>query len=145
MPCVAFVCLSWGEFHAIRSRGDARRIRGPCADSGAGQRTRHAAAGDVTDNDAAGNHRSRSNRIPGIWTYTIPSGQLHPTGQPVSIRGFGSSTTINTLVMLDGVPINDPYFRTIDWSARSRRTTIERVEVIRGGGATSLWIDFCGV
>ncbi|HTB40599.1 MAG TPA: TonB-dependent receptor plug domain-containing protein, partial [Reyranella sp.] len=29
------------------------------------------------------------NRIPGIWTYTIPSGQLHPTGQPVSIRGFG--------------------------------------------------------
>ena len=29
------------------------------------------------------------NRIPGIWTYTIPTGQLHPTGQPVSIRGFG--------------------------------------------------------
>ena len=49
------------------------------------------------------------NRIPGIWTYTIPTGQLHPTGQPVSIRGFGTSTTINTLVMVDGVPINDPY------------------------------------
>lgn len=78
------------------------------------------------------------NRIPSIWTYTIPSGQLHPTGQPVSIRGFGSSTTINTLVMMDGVPINDPYFRTVDWTQVSKNN-IERIEVIRGGGATSLW------
>ena len=78
------------------------------------------------------------NRIPGIWTYTIPTGQLHPTGQPVSIRGFGSSTTINTLVMMDGVPINDPYFRTVDWS-RISKNSVDRVEVIRGGGATSLW------
>src|SRR5258708_26751497 len=78
------------------------------------------------------------NRIPGIWTFTVPTGQLHPTGQPVSIRGFGSSTTINTLVMVDGVPINDPYFRTVDWS-RISKGSVERIEVIRGGGATSLW------
>jgi outer membrane cobalamin receptor len=78
------------------------------------------------------------NRIPGIWTFTVPTGQLHPTGQPVSIRGFGSSTTINTLVMVDGVPINDPYFRTVDWS-RISKNSVERIEVIRGGGATSLW------
>src|SRR5947209_5823690 len=48
------------------------------------------------------------NKIPGVWTFTIPTGQLHPTGQPFNIRGFGSSTTINTLVMIDGVPMNDP-------------------------------------
>jgi outer membrane receptor protein involved in Fe transport len=78
------------------------------------------------------------NRIPGVWSFTVPTGQLHPTGQPVSIRGFGSSTTINTLVMVDGVPINDPYFRTVDWS-RISKGSIERIEVIRGGGATSLW------
>ncbi|HYX04537.1 MAG TPA: TonB-dependent receptor plug domain-containing protein, partial [Reyranella sp.] len=78
------------------------------------------------------------NRVPGIWTYTVPTGQLHPTGQPVSIRGFGTSTTINTLVMVDGVPINDPYFQTVDWS-RIAKTSVERIEVIRGGGATSLW------
>ncbi len=77
-------------------------------------------------------------RIPGVWTPTIPTGQLHPTAQPVSIRGFGSSTTINTLVMVDGVPINDPYFRTINW-ASIPKNTVERIEVIRGGGATSLW------
>src|SRR5258707_10022796 len=78
------------------------------------------------------------NRIPGVWSFTVPTGQLHPTGQPFSIRGFGSSTTINTLVMVDGVPINDPYFRTVDWS-RISKNSVERIEIIRGGGATSLW------
>jgi len=78
------------------------------------------------------------NRIPGVWLPNIPTGQLHPTAQPVNIRGFGTSTTINTLVMVDGVPINDPYFRTINWSAIPKNA-VERVEVIRGGGATSLW------
>ena len=78
------------------------------------------------------------NRIPGVWSFTVPTGQLHPTGQPFSIRGFGSSTTINTLVMVDGVPINDPFFRTVDWS-RISKGSVERIEVIRGGGATSLW------
>ncbi len=78
------------------------------------------------------------NHIPGIWAPTIPTGQLHPTAQPFNIRGFGSSTTINTLVLLDGVPMNDPYFRTVDWS-QVPKASIERIEVIRGGGATSLW------
>ncbi|HZB52532.1 MAG TPA: TonB-dependent receptor [Reyranella sp.] len=78
------------------------------------------------------------NRIPGVWLPNIPTGQLHPTAQPVNIRGFGTSTTINTLVMVDGVPINDPYFRTINWSAIPKNS-VERIEVIRGGGATSLW------
>jgi outer membrane receptor protein involved in Fe transport len=78
------------------------------------------------------------NKIPGVWTFTIPTGQLHPTGQPFNIRGFGSSTTINTLVLVDGVPVNDPYFRTVDWSVVSK-DSIDRIEVIRGGGATSLW------
>lgn len=78
------------------------------------------------------------NRIPGVWTFTVPTGQLHPTGQPFNMRGFGSSTTIATLVMVDGVPINDPYFRTVDWSSVSK-ANIDRIEVIRGGGASSLW------
>jgi outer membrane receptor protein involved in Fe transport len=77
-------------------------------------------------------------KIPGVWTFSIPTGELHPTGQPFNIRGFGSSTTINTLVMVDGVPMNDPYFRTVDWSTVSKGS-IERIEVIRGGGGAGLW------
>ncbi len=78
------------------------------------------------------------NRIPGVWLPNVPTGQLHPTAQPVNIRGFGTSTTVNTLVMVDGVPINDPYFRTINWSTIPKNS-VDRIEVIRGGGATSLW------
>ncbi len=78
------------------------------------------------------------NKIPGVFTPTIPSVQLHPTGQALNIRGFGTTTNINTLVMVDGIPLNDPYFRTVNWS-RVPKNAIESIEVIRGGGATSLW------
>ena len=78
------------------------------------------------------------NKIPGVFTQTIPATQLHPTGQPFNIRGYGTTTNINTLVMVDGVPFNDPYFRTVNWS-RIPKNTIESIEVIRGGGATALW------
>jgi outer membrane receptor protein involved in Fe transport len=78
------------------------------------------------------------NKIPGIFVPTQPSTQLHPTGQVLSIRGFGTSTNGLTLVLLDGIPVNDPYFRTVNW-AQIPKSSIERIEIIRGGGATSLW------
>ena len=78
------------------------------------------------------------NKIPGIFINNVPSTALHPTGSTFSIRGFGTSTNVNTLVMVDGIPFNDPFFRTVNW-ARIPKNSIESVEVIRGGGATSLW------
>ncbi len=78
------------------------------------------------------------NKIPGIFINQIPSTALHPTGSTFSIRGFGTSTNVNTLVMVDGIPFNDPFFRTVNW-ARIPKNSIESLEVIRGGGATSLW------
>lgn len=78
------------------------------------------------------------NKIPGVFTSQQPASQIHPTGQAFNIRGFGTTTNVNTLVTLDGVPMNDPYFRTVDWS-QVPKDSINRIEVIRGGGATSLW------
>ena len=78
------------------------------------------------------------NKIPGIFVNQIPSTSLHPTGSTFSIRGFGTSTNVNTLVTVDGIPFNDPFFRTVNW-ARIPKNSIESIEVIRGGGATSLW------
>lgn len=78
------------------------------------------------------------NRIPGVFALNQPSGQLHPTAQVFNIRGFGTTTNVNTLLMVDGVPANDPFFRTIDWR-QIPKESIERIEVIRGGGASSLW------
>jgi outer membrane receptor protein involved in Fe transport len=78
------------------------------------------------------------NKIPGIFIPQAPSSQLHPTGGTFNIRGFGTSTNVNTLVLVDGIPANDPYFRTVDWT-KIPKDSIERIEVIRGGGASSLW------
>ena len=78
------------------------------------------------------------NKIPGVFTPARLSTQLHPTSQLISIRGFGTSTNGLNLVLVDGIPANDPYFRTINWS-QIPKEQVERIEVIRGGGATSLW------
>lgn len=78
------------------------------------------------------------NKIPGVFSPQVPANQIHPTGQVFSIRGFGTTTNVNTLVMVDGIPINDPYFRILNWG-QIPKDSIERIEVIRGGGASSLW------
>ena len=78
------------------------------------------------------------NKVPGVFFPQVPANQTHPTAQIVSIRGFGNLFGVKTLVLVDGIPINDGYFRTIDWS-QVAKDSLERVEVIRGGGATSLW------
>lgn len=56
----------------------------------------------------------------------------HPTTQGVSLRGLGASGTSRTLVLLDGVPHNDPFGSWISWS-KIPRWHIETVEVAEGG------------
>jgi outer membrane cobalamin receptor len=63
--------------------------------------------------------------------------QLHPTANSVSMRGLGG---IRALVLLDGVPINDPFFGYMQWS-RVPLEDIEQVEIVRGGAAT-LWGNY---
>ncbi len=76
------------------------------------------------------------NQQMGIWTSQVPSNQVDPTGAVVQMRGFGGGEKV--LVMVDGVPMNDGYFRTIDWS-QIPKDTIDKVEIIRGGGGAALW------
>ncbi|MEE4218098.1 MAG: TonB-dependent receptor [Xanthomonadales bacterium] len=59
-----------------------------------------------------------------------------PTTSTVSLRGLGGNAASRTLVLLDGFPIHSPYSTEIFW-ARVPRHRIERVEVIRGGGANA--------
>jgi outer membrane receptor protein involved in Fe transport len=77
------------------------------------------------------------NKEMGLYTSQVPANQVDPTGATVGIRGIGNSAE-RVLVMVDGVPINDGAFRTIDWN-QIPRDTIEKIEILRGGGATSLW------
>lgn len=56
--------------------------------------------------------------------------------QGVSLRGLGPTNTGRTLVLLDGVPLNDPFSGHVTWS-RIPLGSVERIEVVRGGGSTT--------
>lgn len=61
----------------------------------------------------------------------------HPTTQGVSLRGIGPSGTSRSLVLLDGIPLNDPFGGWVVWN-RVPVSSLERVEVARGAGSP-LW------
>lgn len=76
-------------------------------------------------------------RSPSIDLPSAASYQVHPTANSISMRGLGG---IRALVLLDGVPINDPFFGYLQWS-RVPLEWVDQVEVVRGSGAT-LWGNY---
>ncbi len=62
------------------------------------------------------------------------SRSANPSAQGATLRGLGGNATSRTLVLLDGVPVTDPFFGYVPFSAlpfdRLGRTTL-----IRGGGS----------
>ena len=67
------------------------------------------------------------------------SRNANPTTQGVSLRGVGSSGASRSLVLFDGVPLNDPFGGWVQWN-RVSPISVETVEVVRGG-ASSLYGD----
>lgn len=55
-----------------------------------------------------------------------------PTTQGVSLRGIGASGASRTVVLLDGVPHNDPFGNWVYWS-KIPQSQIERIEIADGG------------
>jgi len=76
-------------------------------------------------------------RSPSVDLPNATSYQLHPTADNISMRGLGG---IRALVLLDGVPMNDPFFGYLQWS-RVPLELVNQVEIVRGGGAT-LWGNY---
>ncbi|MFI5167673.1 MAG: TonB-dependent receptor [Thermoanaerobaculales bacterium] len=70
--------------------------------------------------------------IPGIVLPVSSSLVQYPTRSTISMRGLGGT---RALVLLDGVPINDPLTGTVQWN-RVPLESVERVEVARGGAAS---------
>ena len=75
------------------------------------------------------------NRIASVRTSDVMASSVHPTGQQLLMRGFGNA---RTLILLDGIPLNDAFYNTVSWESVPKES-IERIEVIRGGAASSLW------
>jgi outer membrane cobalamin receptor len=76
-------------------------------------------------------------RSPSVDLPNATSYQVHPTANNISMRGLGG---IRALVLLDGVPINDPFFGYLQWS-RVPLELVDQVEIVRGGGAP-LWGNY---
>ena len=59
----------------------------------------------------------------------------HPTSQGVSLRGIGPSGVSRTLVLVDGVPFNDPFGGWVYWT-RVPLESVDRIEVIDGSSSS---------
>ncbi len=64
----------------------------------------------------------------------------HPTAQGVSLRGVGPSGVSRTLVLLDGVPFNDPFGGWVYWT-RVPMESADRIEVV-DGSTSSLYGNY---
>jgi len=60
----------------------------------------------------------------------------NPTAQGVSLRGLGPSGASRTLLLLDGVPLNDPFGGWVAWT-KLPREGLTAVEVVPGGGGAA--------
>ncbi len=58
----------------------------------------------------------------------------NPTSQGVSLRGIGPSGVSRTLVLLDGIPFNEPFGGWVYWTRVPLEAT-ERIEVVDGPSA----------
>ncbi len=58
----------------------------------------------------------------------------NPTSQGISLRGLGSTAASRTLVLLQDVPLNDPFGGWIHWNELPP-AAIQRVEIASGGGS----------
>ncbi|MBL8232619.1 MAG: TonB-dependent receptor [Bryobacterales bacterium] len=82
----------------------------------------------------------RLRMVPGFSLFRRTSSLVaNPTTQGVSLRGIGSTGASRTLVLWDGVPVNDPFGGWVYWT-RFSPEQIDRVEVMRGA-STSVFGD----
>ena len=80
-------------------------------------------------------------QVPGFSLFRRSSSLVtHPTTQGLSLRGIGPSGTSRALVLVDGVPANDPFGGWVYWG-RIPMLGIEQIEVVRGGGS-SAWGNY---
>jgi len=61
----------------------------------------------------------------------------HPGGQALNMRGLGASSASRTLVLVNGLPLNDPFGGWIHWSSIPLEN-VQRIEVVKGG-SSGVW------
>jgi len=80
--------------------------------------------------------------VPGFTLF--PSSRVsNPTTQTVMMRGLGGSGVNRSVVLADGVPLNDAFGGWVYWD-KVPQAAIERVEVVRGGASDLYGADAVG-
>jgi outer membrane receptor protein involved in Fe transport len=83
-------------------------------------------------NMAAGALDDALRSTPGFTLFRRSSSRVaNPTTQGVTLRGVSGSGASRTLVLADGVPLNDPFGSWVYWN-RIPLAAVDRVEVVRG-------------
>ena len=73
--------------------------------------------------------------VPGFELFRRSSSLVaNPTTEGVSLRGLGSTAASRSLVVLDDIPLNDPYGGWIHWEELPE-LAIRSVEIVRGGAS----------
>jgi len=76
-------------------------------------------------------------RVPGFGLFRrSDSLSANPTAQGVSLRGLGPSGASRSLVLYDGVPLNDPFGGWVAWT-KLPREGLAKAEIIPGGGSAA--------
>lgn len=71
------------------------------------------------------------------------SRNANPTSQGTSLRGINASGASRSLILFDGIPVNDAFGGWIYWS-RVPNVAVERIEVLRGGSSSLYGSDALG-
>jgi outer membrane receptor protein involved in Fe transport len=95
-------------------------------------------------NSAAGALDDVLRQTPGFTLFRRSSSRTaNPTTQGVTLRGVSGSGASRTLVLADGVPLNDPFGSWVYWN-RVPMAAIDRVEIVRGGAGDLYGADALG-
>ncbi len=141
----SLVALAMCSFGAAPVRGDEPLEYGAVATATRASRApQHASASvSLLASDQIANHPTLTadaliRSLPSAATFRRSASLVaDPSSQGLNLRGIGPSGVSRALVLVDDVPVNDPFGGWVYWRALPR-LGLERVELV-GGGASALY------
>jgi iron complex outermembrane recepter protein len=93
---------------------------------------------------AAGSIDDALKLVPGFTLFRRTSSRVsNPTAQGMALRGLGGTGASRSLVLADGVPLNDAFGGWVYWD-KVPQMAIDRIEVQRGSGSDLYGADAIG-